>query len=152
MTDNILKENKTKQTPNKRYRKLPTLFFLITIMYTLWVVVVITGIYYLNMEYRWAYLTMDQWIIGGCIIIAFFLVIDFILFFKTSRYIKPQTQPSTTSQPLIFKGKQLQVFTYPAYAKGGIFSRTYIPLDEDTILQIRTQMIPAEQLWGKIQP
>jgi hypothetical protein len=36
-------------------------------------------------------------------------------------------------------------------AKGGIFSKTYIIIDEDRVLNIRYQMIPPNDLWGQQQ-
>jgi hypothetical protein len=44
-------------------------------------------------------------------------------------------------------GKKVHVFTYPQGIEGGIFSKTYIEVDVDNILRLRTLMIPPEELW-----
>ena len=33
--------------------------------------------------------------------------------------------------------------------EGGIFSKTYIHINDKTILRLRTLMIPPEDLWGE---
>jgi hypothetical protein len=53
---------------------------------------------------------------------------------------------------LSYKGKRLHVYTYPPGVKGGIFSKTHIKIDGDTILNVRIQMIPPQELWGKKEP
>jgi hypothetical protein len=143
-------EIETESYKSKETKKIPLFswskfFFLIAIVYIVWVIVVIGGVYYLNLGYRWAVLPMDQWMIGGIILFALLILIEFFFFIKLRRT-KSIQQGSQFGQ---FKGKTVHIFTSPSSAKGGIFSRTYIPIDKDTFLQMRTQMIPPEELWRK---
>jgi hypothetical protein len=52
---------------------------------------------------------------------------------------------------LYIQGKQVHNYTVPLDAKGGIFSKTFILIDEDSILNVRYQMIPSDDLWGNKQ-
>ena len=156
MTDIETEKLKPVDTRKKRYQRWLKVFFIIAILYTVWVIVDIVGIYYYNMGYRWAYLTMEQWIMSGIILIAVLLIIELIFFVNSKTTKAPKQKPLQPQKHEVIKsqeyhGKKLYVFTYPRDVKGGIFSRTFIPLDDNTLLQVRTQMKPAEQLWGKQQ-
>ncbi len=47
------------------------------------------------------------------------------------------------------KGKTYYDFTIPKNVRGGLFSRTFIQIDEETILCLRHQIISDEKLWDK---
>jgi hypothetical protein len=49
------------------------------------------------------------------------------------------------------KGKRVHNFTIPTGAKGGIFSKTYIKIDDYSVLDLRYQITPPYELWGKKQ-
>ena len=55
-------------------------------------------------------------------------------------------------QPVSYEGKQLCIYTHPELSKGGIFSKTYISLDDKNLLKVRILMIPPEDLWCKKEP
>jgi len=141
-----MKSIKNENTPFQKKKTLrwTKLFTILAFFYILWVAIVILGIYYLNMGYRWSYFSLEQWVLGGCILLGIFIVLELIFLLITTKQYTSQTQQV---EKVFFKEKQLHVFTYPSQAKGGIFSRTYIPLNEHTILRVRTQMIKAEELW-----
>jgi preprotein translocase subunit YajC len=44
-------------------------------------------------------------------------------------------------------GKKVIAFTNPEDAQGGIFSKTYIKIDDTYVLRLRELMIPPEDLW-----
>jgi len=46
-------------------------------------------------------------------------------------------------------GKKIHIYTSPKGTEGGIFSKTYIEIDEHNLLRLRTLMIPPGELWGK---
>jgi hypothetical protein len=56
-------------------------------------------------------------------------------------------QPTQTQLPDYRDGKPVFQFTYPIDAKGGIFSKTYLQIDDGFVLRIRSQMFTAEELW-----
>ena len=146
MSEIETEEYKIHDLGKKRYLKWLKFFFLIVILYIIWIIIVISSIYFFNMGYRWSYFTIDQWIIGGCVLIGVFLIFELFFIFTLLKHPEPRGEKK---QAHMYNGKQLHVFTYPVHVKGGIFSRTYIPLDENAIIRIRTQMIQPEQLWGK---
>ena len=51
--------------------------------------------------------------------------------------------------PEFIDGKYIHVFTYPKAMEGGIFSKTYIEIDTENVLRLRTLIIPPNELWSK---
>jgi hypothetical protein len=51
--------------------------------------------------------------------------------------------------PDYIHGKRLYIYTNPSDSKGGIYSKTYIKIDENNVLRIRNLMIPPDELWNK---
>ncbi len=39
--------------------------------------------------------------------------------------------------------------TYPEGVEGGIFSKTYVGIDEHNVLRLRTLMVPPDELWSQ---
>ena len=138
-----------KKTIEYRYLIQLKISLLLVILYCAWTAFVAFSIYYLNMGYRWSVLSIDEWMYIGCFMIGFFIVIELLLYFNYLSQKKTTIWDEEKISTQFFKGKQLYVYTYPLHAKGGIFSKTYIPLSDHMVLQIRTQMIPAEQMWLK---
>jgi len=54
---------------------------------------------------------------------------------------------STDQSVEYLDGKKVYEYTFPKNKKGGIFSKTYVQIDNNTLLRIRNQMIPSESLW-----
>jgi len=50
-------------------------------------------------------------------------------------------------KPVFYKGKRLYTFTYPEGARGGVFSKTIIEIDDKTAVNIRCQVIRPQQIW-----
>jgi len=142
-TEPMWDEEKQKQ----RLVTASKILFLCTIIYSLWIAFLIMSVYFLQFENKWAVLTIEQWILSAIVFIsiAIGLEIIFLLYYILSRkkHIPPEKQ-------LIFlEGKQVHNYTIPGNAKGGIFSKTYILIDEERILNLRYQMIPPKDLWGQ---
>ncbi|MEM0493270.1 MAG: hypothetical protein QXS02_04900 [Candidatus Thermoplasmatota archaeon] len=128
------------------YSNLMRISLIIILLYTLWAIFVITSIYYLNLGYRWSILSMEEWFIIGCILYALTLVLEIICIIRITRLhehkkteVKNNT-PTTLAEKKTIQDKTIWVYTYPEGAKGGVFSRTYIPLDDDSYLQLRIQL------------
>ena len=131
-----------------RYSKVSKIILLITIIYTLWVSSLIIGVYYLGIGYKVAVLTMDQWIISSIVIFTFFLVLE-LIFLLHHYNTKKKRIESEKPKPMLIKGKRLHIYTIPEGSKGGIFSKTYVKIDENNVLNLRYQMILPNELWGK---
>jgi membrane protein YdbS with pleckstrin-like domain len=133
-----------------RYFKISKIFFLIAIIYSLWIAVLIMGVYFLRLGSKWAALTLEQWIYTAIGLLIGLIALEFIFILHytvTTRKRQRREKP----QPVTMQGKQVHSFTLPVGAKGGIFSKTYIMIDEARILHLRYQMIQPNDLWGKKQ-
>lgn len=132
----------------KRYTILSILFLLLGIILFLWVVMVYSGILFLDYDHNWAVLNLEEWVIVASIMIAIFIIIQLILY---KRFSIAQYKTKATDKPVhdFIDDKRVINYTYPKGMEGGIFSKTYLNIDEKTILRLRTLMIPPEDLWGE---
>lgn len=134
----------------RRYLKALKVFLLLAIIYTLWIAVLIIGIYFLKLGSKFAILTIDQWIYSAIALLSIIIVLDIIFLL---RYVASRKKQITQEKPqhVFLHGKQVHSYTLPVGAKGGIFSKTYIMIDETRVLNLRYQMIQPNILWGKKQ-
>ena len=133
-----------------RYLKMSKILVLLAVIYLIWTVFNIISVYFLEFGNKWSALTMDQWILSS--IIFFSICIGLVLLFILHHYIiKKRRIESEKPKPVFYKGKRLYIHTLPDRSKGGIFSKTFVKIDEDTILSLRFQMIPPINLWGKTE-
>lgn len=131
-----------------RYSLLSKLFILIAILFTIFVVIVFLGITYLGYGYNWAGISLEGWIIALCSLFGAFIILGLIFYFHFS---SAKTKRIDAEKPKIefINGKRVHVFTFPKGKEGGIFSKTYIEIDKNSVLRLRSLMIPPEELWGK---
>ena len=136
-----------KQT--QRLMKVSKFLLLCTIIFSLWIACLIISVYFLQFENKWAIFTIEQWILTAIVFISIAIGLEIILllYYLLSR--KKHIQPE--KQLIFLEGKQVHNYTIPINAKGGIFSKTYILIDEKRILNLRYQMIPPSDLWKQKQ-
>lgn len=125
---------------------LPKIFLILTIIFFMWIVIVISGPLVLGWSASWAGLSLSLWIFLISILIGLFIIIDIILYMRPLP-LETQSIFQDASMPETIQDQHIYEFTYPNKAKGGLFSKTYIRIDKDNILRIRNQMMPAEKLW-----
>ena len=77
-----------------------------------------------------------------------FILLELIFYLHFSSVSKKTFEVEKPKQEFI-DGKKVHVFTHPKGIEGGIFSKTYIEIDEKNVLRLRTPMIPPEKLWDK---
>jgi len=136
----------------KRMLKASKIFFLLTILYSLWIAVVILGMYYLGLGPNWALLTTEQWILSAIFLLSIAIGLEIILLLQYTLSHRKRLEPEEPKKHKEYiQGKQVHNYTIPINAKGGIFSKTYILIDEDKVLNLRYQMIPPNELWGQKQ-
>jgi hypothetical protein len=148
----IINKNKDKISINKSsykpyYEMLPKLFLILTIIFLLWVIIIITIPMIIDVDPTWTGISASFWIIMISVLIGVFIVVDIFLYVfpkyditqKVDSIIKPKIE--------MMKGKRVYEYTFPQDTKGGMFSKTYIELDEKSIIRIRHQMLTAEKLW-----
>jgi hypothetical protein len=146
-TEPIWDEEKLKQ----RLLKASKFFLLFTMIYSLWIVLIIIGTYFLQLGNKWAALTVEQWILSAIALISVVIALEVILLLQYTLLRKKQLQPEKQKQHVFLQGKHVHSYTLPIDAKGGIFSKTYILIDENRVLNLRYQMIPPNDLWGQKQ-
>jgi len=124
---------------------------IIAILLVLWISLVIISVYFLGLDNNWAGLTMDHWILVGIALILLFIIITLIQ--NLIPYFLSRTKvPKEKRKQQVYQGKRIYDFTFPFDSKGGIFSRTYISIDDKNLLNFRFQMIPPEELWKTKTP
>jgi hypothetical protein len=131
-----------------RYSLLSKLFIIIAILFTIFIIIVFLGITFLGYGYNWAGLSLDGWIIVLCTIFVILIILELIFFihFSSARTKRIDVEKPKTE---FINGKRVFVFTFPKGKEGGIFSKTYIEIDNTSVLRLRSLMIPPEELWGK---
>lgn len=146
-TEPIWDEEKEKQ----RLLKTSKLFFLLIVIYSLGIALLIICVYFFQLGENWAILTVEQWILSAIVLISIAICLEIILviYFILSK--KKQPQFKKQNQPTLLDGKLVHNYTIPVNAKGGIFSKTYILIDEKRVLNLRYQMIPPSDLWKQKQ-
>ena len=140
------KEDKDTSLRNKYY-KSTMLIFLIGIIFFIWIIIEILSIYSFDMDNKWSLLSLTEWMYIGIFFIVFLIILELFLFirYQSVGKIKAEKKP----EAIYYKGKQLLVYTHPTGSKGGIFSKTFIKIDNNNILNLRVQMMSPEELWGK---
>ena len=131
---------------------LPKLFLILTVIFIMWIVILLSGPLFGVLEPDWAGISSSIWMIIISGLIGIFIVIDIVLY-ATPMITKNQSmfsQTPTVEFPEIEKrnGKTVYEYTYPSGKLGGVFSKTYITIDDETIIRVRNQMISKEQLWN----
>jgi len=131
-----------------RYSLLSKVFIFLTLIFVLWFLVLLMGIYIWNYDYNWLYLSFKNWILLMSILICVFVLLD-IGFYYHFKNVDKKRIKEETPKPEFIQGKRVHVYTYPDDSKGGIFSKTYIPIDENNVLRLRLMMIKPDELWEK---
>jgi hypothetical protein len=131
-----------------RYSKLSKIFLLLGFILVIWAIIVFLGARVLNYGYDWAGLSVQDWIVVVSVLLVIFIlmIIIFYIHYVTVKKKIVEVKPPKVE---IYAGKKVHVFTHPKGMEGGIFSKTYIEIDEDNILRLRALMVPPEKLWGK---
>jgi len=138
----LSKESKFKNN----YLILTKLFLFITFLAIICVVVVFAGVSSLGYSHDWALLGVEGWLITVSILFVIFIILE-LFFYSHLSSIKDKRVELETPKPEFIDGRRVYVFTNPQDKEGGIFSKTYIKIDEHSVLRLRSLMIPPEDLW-----
>ena len=130
-----------------RYSRLFKLFLLIAILVIICVVIILLGIT-LGLGRNWASFGVNSWIVALCALFGVFIILELIFYFHFSSVRKKRIELGKP-KPEFINGKRVYVFTYPKEREGGIFSKTYIDIDDNIVLRLRSLMIPPKELWSK---
>jgi len=130
------------------YTKLFKIFLVISILFILWAIFVALGVFILEMSPEWAALTLDSWVLVCCVLIGIFIILD-VVFYLHYIFVIDKKLEFGEPAPEFIHGKRLYVYTRPKDSKGGIFSKTYIEIDENSVLRLRDLMVSSGELWNK---
>jgi hypothetical protein len=128
-----------------RYRWFFKYFFLISILLIILVVVAAVGIVYLGLGTNWFLFNFEGWIFGVLVVIGIFVFLE-ILFFLHFFLFRRKRIRLEQPQPEYIDGKIIIDITFPKGIDGGVFSKTYIEIDNNSILRLRNLMIPPDEL------
>ena len=131
-----------------RYSTLSKVFVAISVFFIIWLVVIVLEIYLLGQGYNWALLSLDSWIYVLCALIGFFIILEIIFYLHYNGVSKKRLEAEKPELEFT-QGKRLYVYTHPKGAEGGIYSKTYIKIDENSVLRLRNLMVPSQELWSK---
>ena len=138
----------------KQLLMLPKLFLILTVVFIMWIMIVLGGPFFGVFEPNWTGISASLWMILISIILSTFIIIDIVLYATPKFFSYPQDKEASIGLvefPEIEQraGKQVYEFTYPVGSRGGVFSKTYVKISEQAIIRIRNQMIKKEEIWNK---
>ena len=139
---------KIEDTLRKRYSLFSIIFLIISFILIILIAIVYAGVAFLEYGQDWAVLNLEGWIIVVSALFCLFIILELIFFVHYSSHKTKKTEIQKPKSEF-YQGKKLHVYTYPEGKEGGIFSKTYIEIDEKNILRLRSLMIPPEDLWKK---
>lgn len=131
-----------------RYSRLTKILIVFVMLFIIWVLIVTLGIAVLEMSPNWAFLTLDGWLYVWSVVIVVFIVLELVFYFHYKSVGKTSVE-FEEAKPEFVHGKRLYVYSHPKGVEGGIYSKTYITIDENSVLRLRTLMIPPVELWIK---
>lgn len=135
----------------KKYSNITKLLFLIGIILIVWFLVVFFGVFFLDYDYNWAVISFENWVLIISAILGIFILFEILFYFRFSN-LEKQMNKNSQPTPEFIDGKHVHVFTYPKGVEGGIFSKTYVEIDSQHILRLRTLIISPNELWSKNEP
>jgi len=136
-------------TDNKlviKYHMLSKIFIIISILFIVWISIVALGIFILELEPNWAFLNLENWIIAWCVMTVIFIMLEIIFYVQ---YTSKMNKIVESNESEFVHGKRLYVYTHPAGTEGGIFSKTYISIDENSVLRLREVIISPNEIWSE---
>jgi len=138
----------TEKNLSKFYSKISKILIFLTIILLIWFFALLVGVYIWGYNSNWALLSLNHWIILLSGLIGFFILLNVVLYYHFKSVDKKRIE-NEKPKPEFIKGRRVNEYTYPQGSEGGIFSKTYIAIDEHNVLRLRILMIKPAELWGK---
>ena len=147
-----IRENKDMRTLEKGlselYSRISMILILLTIILIVWFLILLAGVYIWDYSGDWAFLSLNSWILLLSVLIVIFILINFVLYYRLKSFDKKRIEEEKP-KPEFIKGRKVHEYTFPKHSEGGIFSRTYVSIDEHNVLRLRILMIKPDELWRK---
>lgn len=137
------------ESMKKRRRLLSKILLLISMILIAFILILVFMIYYAKIGFIFLHylpISLSTLSIIFVIIIALFAVIEILLHldFKVK---KRKLEATLKPKPVLYKGKKLYTFTYPEGARGGVFSKTIIDIDDQITINLRYQVLKPQDIW-----
>lgn len=132
----------------KKYSNITKLIFLIGIILIVCFLVVFSGFFILDLDPNWAVISFENWVLTISTILGIFIILEILFYFRFLN-LEKQIRKDSQITPEFIDGKYVYVFTFPKGIGGGIFSKTYIEIDPENILRLRTLIVSPNELWSK---
>lgn len=129
-----------------KYSRLSKLFLIFAILFILLIAVAFVGIAAFGYGYNWMLVSLEGWIIIVSALIIIFIILELFFYSGLSR-VQNKIKESEKPKPEFVDSKKIYAYTIPKGAEGGVFSKTYIEIDEHNTLRLRTLIIPPEELF-----
>ena len=129
-----------------RYSRLFRFFLIITILLIILIGIVAIGIIFLGLGNKWILISFEGWMVTLSSLIVIFIFFE-LIFYLHYHFIRRELRELEKPQPEFIDGKKIYAYTFPSGVEGGIYSKTYIEIDNQSILRLRNLMIPPEELW-----
>lgn len=132
----------------RRNRRILKLIIALSSIYMLFFLSLILMVYYLGIGYsvlRYLGISIDQATIAGCAIYVIFIILAVLLhlvYLRKKREMEEQMKP----KPIFHQGKRLYIFTYPPGARGGVYAKTTVDIDNETAILIKQQILGPEDI------
>ena len=131
-----------------KYSRLSKIFLLITIVLVLWVLIVFAGIIVWENSLNWAMFSLETWLYIGSALTIIFIILNIVFYIHFSSVSKKRAYLEIP-KPEIINGKRVHIFTFPHGVDGGIFSKTYVKIDDHNVLRLRLLMMSPDEVWHK---
>jgi hypothetical protein len=128
-----------------RYKWFFKLFLIVTFLLVFLLIISAVGIIFLGLGTNWFLFNFEGWIFGVSIVIGLFVILE-ILFFLHFFFVRRQRIKLGTPKPEYIDGKKIIDITFPKGTDGGVYSKTYIEIDNNNILRLKNLMIPPDEL------
>lgn len=115
----------------------------------MWIVLILSGELFLEGSLNWTVFPLSTWLLAISIIFGIFIIIDTILYAYPKQIIYAETFSETHRMPSLVdikEGKEIYDYKFPKNVVGGLFSKTFIPIDDKTVLRLRHQLISEDMM------
>ena len=131
---------------SSKYLRFFRLFLFITILLIILLVISAIGIIFLGLGINWFLFSFDGWLVGLSLLIGLFILLEIIFYLHTFLLRRKRIKLGKPT-PEFIDGKKVLEITFPRGTDGGIYSKTYIEIDNNNILRLKNLMIPPDELW-----
>ncbi|MEF8880088.1 MAG: hypothetical protein V5A64_06850 [Candidatus Thermoplasmatota archaeon] len=94
---------------------------------------------------NWLFFPIEIWLYFLVSLLVLFAVLE-LVFFQRYKSSISTVRDDRREKPRYIDGRRVYVYTFPKGAKGGVFSKTFIPIDENSVLLLRCRMVHPDKI------